>query len=123
MLFQLPSTVPVMLSQLLALYWLFCPNCPALVAILNILVAIISLLGLLLGHEVYILCVCAAASVMLCVAERTPTPEVKKATTFPAPSHKPLLVDRPLGAFQNTQRPLPPTPGDSKLSEKPNGEL
>lgn len=54
---------------------------------------------------------------MLCVAERTPTPEVKKATTFPASSHKPP------GAFQSTQRPLPPTPGDSKLSEKLSGEL
>jgi hypothetical protein len=66
---------------------------------------------------VYILCVCAAASVMLCVAERTPTPEVKKAPTFPASSHKPLLVDRPPGVFQSTQRPLPPTP------ERPSGEL
>jgi len=81
------------------------------------------MLGLLLEHEVYILCECAAASVMLCVAERTPTPEVKKPTTFPASSHKHLLVDRTPGAFPSTQRPLPPTPGDSKLSEKPNGEL
>jgi len=59
----------------------------------------------------------------MCVAERTPTPDVKKATTFPASSHKPLLVDRPPGTFQNTQRPLPPTPGDTKLSEKSSGEL
>lgn len=50
--------------------------------------------------------------------ERTPTPDVKKATTFPASSHKPSLVDRPPGTFQSTQRPLPPTPGDTKLSEK-----
>jgi hypothetical protein len=118
MLFQLPSTVLVMLSELPNIgsnseqpgcchflvwctcwvyYWnMMCTSC---------------------------VCVCVCCSVMLCVAERTPTPEVKKATAFPASSHKPLLVDRPPGASQSTQRPLPPTPGDSKLSEKPSGEL
>jgi len=57
---------------------------------------------------------------MLCVAERTSTPEVKKAPTFPASSHKPSGVDRP---FPSNSRPLPPTPVNSISSEKSSGEL
>jgi hypothetical protein len=105
----------------------------------NILVCIISLFG---AHVVFIIGTCglhpvhvccstpvsvvlavSRTNAMLCVAERTLTPEVNKATTVPPSSHKPLLVDQRPNAFQSTQRPLPPTPGDNKLPEKPSGEL
>jgi hypothetical protein len=93
---------------------------------LNILVYVISLLVLLLECVVDILIESAAAlptNVTLCVAERTPTPEVKKTTAFPPSNHKPMLADARPSTLQSTQRPLPPTPGDNKLLEKPNGEL
>lgn len=49
--------------------------------------------------------------------ERAPTPEVKKGTALPVSSHKPPSVEQRPITFQNTQRPLPPTPAD-KLPEK-----
>ncbi|XP_023706055.1 protein piccolo isoform X3 [Cryptotermes secundus] len=51
--------------------------------------------------------------------ERAPTPEVKKGPALPVSSHKPPSVEQRPITFQSTQRPLPPTPDDSKLPEKP----
>ena len=130
MLFKLPSTVRVMLFQLPSTVWVMLFQLPSTVPVMLFWTSwllsfpcLVHVLGLLLECEAYIVCECAAASVMLCVAERTPTPDLKKATTFTTSSHKPLPLDRQPGAFQSTQRPLPPTPADSKLSEKPIGEL
>ncbi|XP_021921143.1 B-cell linker protein-like isoform X2 [Zootermopsis nevadensis] len=51
--------------------------------------------------------------------ERTPTPEVKKAATLPTASHKLSPADQRPVTLQGSQRPLPPTPEDKKLLEKP----
>jgi hypothetical protein len=68
------------------------------------------------------LALCIWTNVMHCYAERAPTPEVKKATALPPSSHKsPPVEQRPI-TFQNTQRPLPPTPEDNKLPEKSSSE-
>jgi hypothetical protein len=61
-------------------------------------------------------------NVMHCYAERAPTPEVKKGGPLPVSSHKPPSVEQRPITFQNTQRPLPPTPEDNKLPEKPSSE-
>lgn len=64
----------------------------------------------------------ADTNVMCCYTERTPTPEVKKAATLPTASHKPPPVDQRPVTLQSSQRPLPPTPEDKRLKEKPDSE-
>jgi hypothetical protein len=66
--------------------------------------------------------VLADTNVMHCFTERAPTPEVKKAVTVPTASQKPLPVDQRPVTLQGSQRPLPPTPEDKKLPEKPGSE-
>lgn len=76
-----------------------------------------------LVQKLRVCCVVPAdTSVTRCFTERTPTPEVKKAATLPTASHKLSPADQRPVTLQGSQRPLPPTPEDKKLLEKPGSE-